>query len=336
VISSSQRPLPTQDNTVYKHKDEHVCPTERIIGEYQAEFRPGRSKIDQLFTVKQTLERCWECNLSVYQMYVYFKQAFGLPPQLVRLVRAAMTGTEAQMKVQTELTDTFEIRQGLKQDDGLVPVLFNLAMQYVIRKLPADANGTLEYKMNQVVGYSDDICLLGRSARAVNEVYKELKITAEKIGLNINVNKTKAVLQTRTQSREIDQLRIGDHNIEVVDSFVNTGSCITKDNDEYIEIQRRLKLANKAYFSLLAAMRCKDVHQKTNVMLYKTLIRTVLTYGSETWTLSKNSESVVSTFERKILRRIYGPVQDNGQWRIRYNKELYELYCEPDLVTCIN
>jgi hypothetical protein len=56
------------------------------------------------------------------------------------------------------------------------------------------------------------------------------------------------------------------------------------------------------------------------------LIRTVLSYGSENWTLSKNSENALSIFERKILRRMYGPVQDNGQWRIRYNKELYELY----------
>jgi hypothetical protein len=70
-------------------------------------------------------------------------------------------------------------------------------------------------------------------------------------------------------------------------------------------------------------------------MLYKTLIRTVLTYGSETWALSKNSENALNAFERKILRRIFGPVQDNGQWRIRYNKELFELYGEPDLVTCI-
>jgi hypothetical protein len=121
----------------------------------------------------------------------------------------------------------------------------------------------------------------------------------------------------------------------VVDSFVYLGSYITKDNDEYIEIQRRLKLPNKAYLSLLAVMRCKDIHKETKVMLYKTLIRTVFTYGSETWMLFKNSENALSTFERKILRRIYGPVQDNGQWRIRYNKELYELYGEPDLVTCI-
>jgi hypothetical protein len=65
------------------------------------------------------------------------------------------------------------------------------------------------------------------------------------------------------------------------------------------------------------------------------LIRTVLTYRSETWTLSKKSESALSIFEKSILRRIYGPVQDNGQWRIRYNKDLCELYDEPDLVTSI-
>jgi hypothetical protein len=71
----------------------------------------------------------------------------------------------------------------------------------------------------------------------VNEVYEELKVTAEKIGLNINVNKTKAILQTCTQTGGTQQLKIGDHSIEVVDSFVYLGSCITRDNDEYIEIQ---------------------------------------------------------------------------------------------------
>jgi hypothetical protein len=69
-------------------------------------------------------------------------------------------------------------------------------------------------------------------------------------------------------------------------------------------------------------------------MLYKTLVCTVLIYGNETWTLSKKSENAPSIFERKILRRIYDPIQDKGQWRIRY-KELYELYGEPNLVTCI-
>jgi hypothetical protein len=58
-------------------------------------------------------------------------------------------------------------------------------------------------------------------------------------------------------------------------------------------------------------------------------------YGCETWVLSQKSENALRVFERKILRRIFGPVNDSGQWRIRYNHEVYELYEEPDLVTCI-
>jgi hypothetical protein len=61
----------------------------------------------------------------------------------------------------------------------------------------------------------------------------------------------------------------GDQNIEVVDSFVYLGSCIARDNDENIEIQRRLKLANNAYFSLLAVMRCKDTVRKPKLCFIK-------------------------------------------------------------------
>jgi hypothetical protein len=78
------------------------------------------------------------------------------------------------------------------------------------------------------------------------------------------------------------QLVIGDHSIEVVDSFVYLGLCITDENNEYKEIQRRLMLANTAYFSIVAVMRSGDKHRKTKIMLYKTLISSVLMYGCET------------------------------------------------------
>jgi hypothetical protein len=61
------------------------------------------------------------------------------------------------------------------------------------------------------------------------------------------------------------------------------------------------------------------------------LVRPVVTYGSETWTLTKADERSLEIFERKILRCIFGAVQENGQWRRSYNFELYKLYDEPDL-----
>jgi hypothetical protein len=81
-------------------------------------------------------------------------------------------------------------------------------------------------------------------------------------------------------------------------------------------------------------MRSGNIHRKTKIMLYKTLIRNALRYGCETWVLPQKSENALRVLERKILRRIFGPVNDNGQWRIRYDHEVYELYKEPDLVTC--
>jgi len=61
----------------------------------------------------------------------------------------------------------------------------------------------------------------------------------------------------------------------------------------------------------------------------------VLAYGSETCVLSKSDEAILGVFVRKILRAIFGPTNDNGEWRIKYNNELYTLYKESDIVTYI-
>jgi hypothetical protein len=66
--------------------------------------------------------------------------------------------------------------------------------------------------------------------------------------------------------------------------------------------------------------------------MYRTIIRPVVTYGSETWCLTANDERSLRTWERKVLRKIYGPVYDNRIWRIRANNELMVLYQELDIV----
>jgi hypothetical protein len=51
-----------------------------------------------------------------------------------------------------------------------------------------------------------------------------------------------------------------------------------------------------------------------------------------TWTLTQTAEQMLNTFERKILRRIYGPTQEGGRWHPRWNNELYSLYNEPNIM----
>ena len=69
--------------------------------------------------------------------------------------------------------------------------------------------------------------------------------------------------------------------------------------------------------------------------MYKVLIRPVLIYASETWTLSKTNERQLSLFEGKVLRSIFGAKQGNRTWQKRYNYELHEIFNEPNIVNRI-
>ena len=66
------------------------------------------------------------------------------------------------------------------------------------------------------------------------------------------------------------------------------------------------------------------ITRKTKITIYKTIIRPVVTYGSETWTLIKSAENILNTWERKVLRRIFGPTKDEKGWRMHTNNEVYE------------
>jgi hypothetical protein len=107
---------------------------------------------------------------------------------------------------------------------------------------------------------------------------------------------------------------------------------VKKMNNRSVELNARIAMANRAHYELQNHMRSRIISRSTKTLLYKILIRPVLTYGTETWVLSKQDEHCLSIFERKILRRIYGPVMDRGTWRIRTNQELYQLCGENDIV----
>jgi hypothetical protein len=112
------------------------------------------------------------------------------------------------------------------------------------------------------------------------------------------------------------------------------GSLVGVNNDNSVEIRKRIVLANKCIYGLKRQFRSQLLSIKNKVKLYKTLVRPVLAYGSETWVLSKSDENILRVFERRILRAIFGPTNENGERRIKYN-ELYTLYKKSDIVTHI-
>ena len=83
-------------------------------------------------------------------------------------------------------------------------------------------------------------------------------------------------------------------------------------------------------------LRIRSISQSTKIRLYKTIIRPAVTYGAEIWTRTNNiKKKMLMTWARKILRKIYGPTKENGQWRIKTNLELTIKYKSKNIVTVI-
>jgi hypothetical protein len=110
---------------------------------------------------------------------------------------------------------------------------------------------------------------------------------------------------------------------------------ITSNNNLTQKINHRLLLANKHYYGLKKQLGSHYLSLQTKCKLYKTLLRPIILYGSESRALMKTEENKLKISERKILRKIYGPISENGNWRSRYNYELYQPYEDSEIIKVI-
>ena len=102
------------------------------------------------------------------------------------------------------------------------------------------------------------------------------------------------------------------------------------EGDKFVSPTHRPPLPPKEIFLALyadkALFQSKLVSGRSKLKLYQTVIRPVVVYGCETWVLKENIFQKLSVFERKILRRIFGPIKNkDGSWKIKTNMELDKL-----------
>jgi len=112
---------------------------------------------------------------------------------------------------------------------------------------------------------------------------------------------------------------------EGVAEFICLGTLIGNDNSMEKEIQRPIFTGNRTYFAAISLFRSRILSRATKIILYKTLIRSVVSYGAVVWTLTKKEQQDLLIFERKIFRRIYGPKYENRERKSRKNRELEEM-----------
>jgi len=107
------------------------------------------------------------------------------------------------------------------------------------------------------------------------------------------------------------------------------------DNKMNIEIVERIVKCNKAYYANAKLIKSKFLKKNTTMKIYKTMIRPVVMYWWETWTVTEKGEKSLRIFERQVLRKIFGPVNIDIIWRIRNSMEIGKLIEGADIVRLI-
>ena len=152
--------------------------------------------------------------------------------------------------------------------------------------------------------YAADTTLMAESEEELKSLLMKVKEESEKVGLKLNIQKTKIIASSPITSWEIDG-----ETMETVRDFILGGSKIIADVDCSHEIKRFLLLGRKAMTNLDSIFKSRDITLPTNVHLVKAMVFPMVMYGCESWTIKKAEHQRIDAFElwcwKKLLRVLW-------------------------------
>ena len=140
--------------------------------------------------------------------------------------------------------------------------------------------------------YADDSTLMSESEEELKRLLMKVKEESEKVGVKLNIQKTKITASCPITSWEIDG-----ETVETVADFIFLGSKITADGDCSHEIKRCLLLGRKVMTNLDSMLKSRDITLPTKVHLVKAMVFPVVIYGYESWTIKKAERRRIDAFE---------------------------------------
>ena len=187
--------------------------------------------------------------------------------------------------------DWFQIGKGVCQGCILSPCLH---VAYLMRNAGLDeAQAGIKISRRNInnLRYADDITLMAESEE-LKSLLMKVKEESEKVGLKLNIQKTKIMASGPITSWEIDG-----ETVETVRDFILGGSKITADGDCSHEIKRRLLLGRKVMTKLDSIFKSRDITLPTKVHLAKVMVFPVVMYGCESWMMKKAEHRRIDAFE---------------------------------------
>uniref|UniRef100_A0A8B9W1M9 RNA-directed DNA polymerase n=1 Tax=Bos mutus grunniens TaxID=30521 RepID=A0A8B9W1M9_BOSMU len=288
------------------------------LPDVQAGFRKGRGTRDQIANICWISEKAREFQKNISFCFVDDAKAFdyvdhkklrkilkemGIPDHLTCLLRNLYAGQEATVRTGHGTTDWFQIGKGVRQGCILSPCLFNLYAEYIMRNAgleEAQAGIKIAGRNINNLRYEDDTTLMAKSEEELKSLLMKVKEESEKVGLKLNIQKTKIMAPGPITSWQIDR-----EIVETAADFIFLGSKIIADGDCSHEIKRCLLLGRKVRTNLDSILKSRGITLSTKVHLVKAMVFPVVMYGCESWTIEKAEHQRTDAFELWCWRRLW-------------------------------
>ena len=284
----------------------------REIPDIQAGFRKGRGNRDKIDNIHWIIKKARDFQKNIYFCFIDYAKAFdcvdhkklwkilkemGIQDHLTCLLRNLYAGQEATVRTGHGTNDWFQIGKGVHQGCILSPCLFNFYAEYIMRNAgleEAQTGSKIAGRNINNLRYAHDTTLMAESEEELKNLLMKVKVKveSEKVGLKLNIQKTKIMASGPITSWEIDG-----GTVETVSHFIFLGSKITADGDCSHEIKRRLLLGRKVMTNLDCIFKSRDITLPTKVRLVKAMVFPVVMYGCESWTLKKAEHPRIDAFE---------------------------------------
>ncbi|KAI5743682.1 hypothetical protein M8J77_021057 [Diaphorina citri] len=311
---------------------------DRQLGEYQAGFRKSRSCAEQIHNIKSLISYNTVRSSPFVISFIDFQKAYdcidretlintlfelGLDRKTCNLINATLGDTTSKVKFRGELSEAFSIKTGVRQGDLASPTLFNCVLEKIIREWLNSIPGTYGTRIGlkkenlnlTCLAFADDIALF---AKNIEEATDQLAF-----------NKTEFITNIKESPNSI---KIGNQQIKRVPKFKYLGEWITPNNSEAVAIESRCNKLEGAFHTCKNLYKSRSLSRNLKICHYNTVIRPSALYAAESLLLTKKCAlRKLEIKDRKILRKILGPVKENGNYRRRHNNELFD-HIE-DLVT---
>ena len=214
------------------------------LPDVQAGFRKGRGTRDQIANIRWLMGKAREFQKNISFCFIDYAKAFdcvdynklwkilqemGIPEHPTCLLRNLYAGQEATVRTGHETTDWFQIEKGVHQGCILSPCLFNLYAEYIMRNAGMEeAQSGIKISRRNInnLRYADNTTLMAESKEKLKSLLMNVKEESERVGLKLNIQKTKTMASGPITSWQIDG-----ETMETVTDFIFLGSKFTADDD---------------------------------------------------------------------------------------------------------